>query len=226
MAALASSQHFVASTLLTQRATVSNVSGAIKDAAAKLKEGDIFFLTYSGHGGQVPDANADEPDGKDETWCLYDRMLIDDELAVLWAEFRAGVRILVLSDSCHSGTVTKSLEVFREIPSDILRRCSRSHKNAYDNISMANKRAPNRAPITATVRLISGCQDNQLSADGDANGLFTATLLAVWNSGRFIGNYRQFAKAIVKRMPAQQTPNHIIIGPPNAIFDAQHPFEI
>jgi hypothetical protein len=28
----------------------------------------------------------------DETWCLYDRMLIDDELAALWASL-SGVRI-------------------------------------------------------------------------------------------------------------------------------------
>ena len=30
-------------------------------------------------------------DTKDETWCLYDRQLIDDELYALWAEFPAAV---------------------------------------------------------------------------------------------------------------------------------------
>ena len=38
---------------------------------------------------------------------LNDRQLLDDELYALWGYFQAGVRILVLSDSCHSGTVTR-----------------------------------------------------------------------------------------------------------------------
>jgi hypothetical protein len=41
---------------------------------------------------------------------LYDRQLIDNELYALWARFRPGVRICVISDSCHSGTVTRDLE--------------------------------------------------------------------------------------------------------------------
>jgi hypothetical protein len=42
----------------------------------------------------------------DETWVCYDRQLIDDQLYELWGKFKASVRILVLSDSCHSGTVS------------------------------------------------------------------------------------------------------------------------
>lgn len=51
----------------------------------------------------------DEPDGLDETWVLFDRQLVDDELYAAWLLFRPGVRIFVLSDSCHSGTMTKEL---------------------------------------------------------------------------------------------------------------------
>ena len=79
----------------------------MRSAAKTLQGGDLFFLTYSGHGGQVPDVNGDEADKKDETWCLYDGQLIDDELYFELSKFAAGVRILVLSDSCHSGTVTR-----------------------------------------------------------------------------------------------------------------------
>ena len=52
----------------------------MRGAAKALKPGDLFFLTYSGHGGQVPDVTGDEDDKQDETWCLYDGQLIDDEL--------------------------------------------------------------------------------------------------------------------------------------------------
>ena len=73
----------------------------------------MFLLTYSGHGSQVPDKNGDETeDGYDETWVLYDRQLVDDELYALWSKFAAGVRIVVLSDSCHSGTaIRETLDV-------------------------------------------------------------------------------------------------------------------
>src|SRR4029453_12860588 len=109
MADLAHTQGFATTKLLTKKATRDAVLKGIADAAKKLKSADIFFLTYSGHGGQAPDLNGDEPDGKDETWCLYDGELIDDELYSSWGAFAAGVRILLLSDSCHSGSVSKAL---------------------------------------------------------------------------------------------------------------------
>lgn len=80
-------------TLLTENATRDAVISAIKGAAEKLQTGDILFLSYSGHGGQVPDMDDEEPDLQDETWCLYDGQLIDDELRELWARFESGVRI-------------------------------------------------------------------------------------------------------------------------------------
>src|SRR5215467_8561878 len=66
---------------LNEKSDTQSGPADIKAAAAKLKRNDIFFLTYSGHGGQVPNTGRDlEPDGFDETWCLYDGELIDDEL--------------------------------------------------------------------------------------------------------------------------------------------------
>jgi hypothetical protein len=76
------------------------------------------------------------------------------------------------------------------------------------------------------VRLLSGCQDNQLSLDGTFNGLFTGQLLRVWSSGRFEGDYAQFHRAILARMPATQSPNHDVFGLENAGFDQQKPFTI
>lgn len=107
MAALAKGKGMKPTVLLTKKATRAALLSGMRAAAKTLKAGDLFFLTYSGHGGQVPDRNRDEPDRKDETWCLYDGQLIDDELYLELSRFAAGVRILVLSDSCHSGSVTR-----------------------------------------------------------------------------------------------------------------------
>ncbi len=65
MAAIARKQKFAASILLNEQATADAVKVAISTVAGQLKSGDTFLLTYSGHGGQVPDTNGDETE--DET---------------------------------------------------------------------------------------------------------------------------------------------------------------
>lgn len=236
MQALAKKQGFKSSTLrLTKAATRKKILADLKTAAAKLRKGDIFFLTYSGHGGQVPNTGNDlEPDGYDETWCLYDGELIDDELFAALSAFAAGVRIFVLSDSCHSGTVLRDLKFGalglaparpRAMPRDIALRVYMDHSDFYDGLQSRSRGDP-RTKAKATGLLISGCQDNQTSSDGDRNGLFTATLLSVWRSGKFSGDYRSFHKTIVKFMPPVQTPNYFTIGPANHAFEAQKPFTV
>jgi hypothetical protein len=240
---MASFKGFTATKLLTKAATRKRVTSEISKAAGKLKSGDIFLLSYSGHGGQLPDLNADELDVQDETWCLYDGELVDDELYSLLGKFAKGVRILVFSDSCHSGTVTKlafyrgtlatrgnngSAEPpkYRNMPPDAALRTYRQNKAFYDKILKNSAIKDVQATIKASVLLISGCQDNQLSSDGDFNGLFTANMLRVWNDGAFKGNYKAFHKKIGERMPPEQTPNLYRIGSPNLEFDAQKPFTV
>jgi caspase domain-containing protein/putative peptidoglycan binding protein len=107
MTALAQGQGFSTTTLLDREGNSQNIIDAISDAAGRLRTGDIFLLTYAGHGSQVPDASGDEPGDMDETWVAYDRQILDDELYALWGSFQPGVRILMISDSCHSGTVAR-----------------------------------------------------------------------------------------------------------------------
>jgi Caspase domain len=79
-----------------------------KGSVNELVKGDILLITYSGHGSQVNGRN-------NQTWCFFDRMVIDAELAELWSKFNAGVKILFISDSCHSGTVFGDIEAEDEI---------------------------------------------------------------------------------------------------------------
>ena len=237
MADLAQAQGFTATKLLTKKATRDAVLKEIADAAKELKSGDMFFLTYSGHGGQTPDLNGDEPDGKDETWCLYDGELIDDELYSSWGAFAAGVRILLLSDSCHSGSVSKALHyagksrpagavVYRVMPDEVALRVYQNNKKFYDPILKRRDLAKALDSVKASVLLISGCQDNQLSQDGTFNGLFTGTLKTVWNGGTFTGSYRRFHTGIGSKMPPDQTPKISMVGASNAAFMAEKPFAI
>ena len=235
MRALAKKKGFSGNTLLVdEQATAAAVSTAILDAAKKLVKGDMLLLTYSGHGGQVRDTNSDEKDNDrmDETWVLYDRQLVDDELYNIWGKFKAGVRILALSDSCHSGTVVRDIPAFlgigprpRGMPRSVGIEVEKANSALYKSIQ-DNNRGAEKIKVNASVLLISGCMDNQTSMDGDKNGAFTGTLKQVWNDGRFAGNYRKLRDKIVSLMPSTQTPNYYFVGDANSAYEAQKPFSI
>lgn len=260
MAAIAKAKGMAVTKLLTKSATRKAVLAGLRGAAAKLAKGDMFLLTYSGHGGQIADTSGDEPDKQDETWCLYDSQLIDDELYFELGKFAPGVRILVLSDSCHSGTVTRARPVppppgmrSKLMPAEVGLRVYEQHQAFYDGLQADVAKAvaataaksgitdPDAILSTLSVQsgrigaitkkfraaaiLISGCQDNQVSLDGDHNGAFTGRLREVWNNSRFTGNYAQFHATITAGMPASQTPNLFLLGEP-AAFVAQSPFTV
>ncbi len=108
MQRLADEAGYQSTILLDGQATSQAVIGEIAWLARQAVPGDICLISYSGHGGQVDDLNADESDDKkDETWVCRDRQVVDDELAQMWSQFAPGVRVVVVSDSCHSGTVDR-----------------------------------------------------------------------------------------------------------------------
>lgn len=243
MADIAKSKGFAVKPMLTKAATRARVISEMTKAAATLTTGDIFMVSYSGHGGQLPDLNNDEDDSQDETWCLYDGEIVDDEIYGLYGKFAKGVRILVLSDSCHSGTVTKAAYYqgtmamrsaalgsakirYRCMPPEAALRTYRMNKAFYDNILKKAQLKDSPEEVKASVLLISGCQDNQFSQDGDFNGLFTANLLRTWNSGKFKKGYKSFHKAILSKMPPDQTPNYFWAGAHDKAFEKQTPFAI
>lgn len=214
--------------------TYKKVVTQFKKAARKLKKGDFLFISYAGHGSSVWDNNNDEADGKDETWCLYDRMILDDELAECWAKFKDGVKILMVSDSCHSGSVSRMMNANGEMveePAEGTRglkegeKIYERNKVVYNATVTKDKNIAKDTGIKATVLLLSGCQDNQTSRDGIKNGLFTEKLLEVYDDGNFKGNYADLLVKILKKMPSNQTPNYSIIGKRNAVFEAAAPFE-
>jgi metacaspase-1 len=232
---------FNSNTLLTQNGTRSAVINAIQSAAGALTAGDIFALSYSGHGGQLPDLTGDEADLQDETWCLYDGELVDDEIYALLGKIPQGVRVLVFSDSCHSGTVVKKAHYlmksprslvdnigggYKAMPDEIALRVYLKNKAFYDKILSDPALKNAQESVNASVILISGCLDSQLSADGAFNGLFTGTLKRVWSNGGFRGSYRDFHKTILLRMPPDQSPDFYTVGQQSAAFEAQKPFTV
>lgn len=247
MEALAKKQGFEENyKLLTQEATTTEVIRIIKKAAADLKAKDYFFITFSGHGGQVDDMNGDEADSLenleddlDETWCLYDRMLFDDELFQLWSSFKEGVRIILFSDSCHSGSVAKTIgdELpfapegigYRYATKASLGATYTQRADSYDDLQL---KLGERPIVKARVLSFSACQDDELAQESKGEsptGIFTKAVLEAWEVAESIGanSYQEFFNWVkIKTKNDKQTPNYIAFGLEDSDFENGKPLVI
>ncbi len=226
--------------LLTKDATTHAVRDAITSAAKDLESGDMFLLYYSGHGNTMADESGDEGFDekglakKDSTWCLYDDELLDDEISVLCAQFVEGVRVLVLSDSCHSGSMTMGSEeegfVVKGMPELEAQMILLLEPERY---SQKRSVLPDTRPdFRATVMLLSGCKDHQQSFEYSKgkHGHFTYALLQAWGDPQgegFQGDYDALIKAIDAGVGrTKQTPQKTVKGTVNPDFTRQNPFQI
>jgi metacaspase-1 len=231
-------------TLIGTDATVNNFKQSMQGLAEHAEAQDFVMITYSGHGGFIDDYSGEETDFRDETLCLYDKMLLDDELFEMLAAFRQGVRVMLISDSCHSGTIYRMTEGNRSsddpppgartLSRSALAKAFRANEPYYTGVqanlaargwsSADHERA---IPISASVRVFSGCQDNQFSMDGQNNGAFTGVLKSVWQNGAFSGNYDRLFSEVAGRMrDPSQSPKHTLLGPDNPIFNTEKPFTV
>ena len=96
--------------MLDAEATKANILAALKNLLAGAKSGDVLVFTNASHGTYIADTSGDEP-RYDEAICPYDcatNLIVDDELRELFTGLTKGVHLVVISDSCFSGTVTAS----------------------------------------------------------------------------------------------------------------------
>uniref|UniRef100_A0A0G4IAS8 Peptidase C14 caspase domain-containing protein n=1 Tax=Chromera velia CCMP2878 TaxID=1169474 RepID=A0A0G4IAS8_9ALVE len=101
-----------------ERPTGDNLRAGMRWLVENAKEGDVLFMHYSGHGGQMPDDSGDEEDGMDETLIPVDfqqkGMIRDDEVYdILVKSLPQGTRLVCLFDCCHSGTALDLPFVFK-----------------------------------------------------------------------------------------------------------------
>lgn len=139
-----------------------------------LKAGEHVMFHFSGHGGQVRDKNGDETSGLDG--CIYgvnngvmEEITDDDLRSELAIKIPAGSKCFVILDACHSGTAV-----------DL--RCSWQVPNPF---SLHYEEDQDYDKTLGQLVLLSGCRDNQTSADtADGNGIpcgaLTWALLETW----------------------------------------------
>ena len=154
------------------------ISGWLTETVAK---GDLALIYFSGHGSQLPDANGDEQDGKDEALVCDDvnpdnpslgQYVIDDELAVWFKGLAAkGARVVFVADCCHSGTISRdmvggSMDKFMPAPPKLVKDLG----GWASAKSMVRKEASQ--DDDADVTLVAACLDDQTSATACFPGVF------------------------------------------------------
>jgi len=205
--------------LFDGEATRARIVEALKSVIGSADPDESVVFTFAGHGSWLPDANQDEPDARDEMMCPADVMagqyLLDDDLYEIFCTKRAGVRLFVVADSCHSGSVVRYasatarsdgvLVKARFLPPYAFARGNRLLERAIDR--SANKPAPTKLRYPAV--LFSGCQDREFSYDTSfnhrPNGAFTRTAIdALQDPG--IVSPRDLHDAIRRKLPSPTLP--------------------
>ncbi len=215
---------FAVDRLLDRKATGKGMRAAIAATIAKGGSGDVVVIQYSGHGSFVPDDDGDEPDGTDECLCPHDISsngpITDDELFDLYSDRPRGLRLLMISDSCHSGTVARFAPI--TTPKPVRAKGSPVRKVRFlppgtylsrrDSAKLGKRRATRSSspPGRYASLLMSGCQDTEFSYDayfeGRPNGAFSFVALRELAKLPANATYAKWHAAIAKALPSQQYP--------------------
>ncbi|GEP97772.1 hypothetical protein CCY01nite_40320 [Chitinophaga cymbidii] len=232
-------------------ATTEAVLAALGGCAEKMKAGDILLLTYAGHGSELPNDKAEgfDDERNDQTWCLYDRQLLDDELFAAFRLFAEGTRIVVVSDSCHSGTMVRALPdeldlsamlesgleraagsrglASRKLPLEVEQAVVQQFgETVYRPVQRQFETQPQAEDIKAAVKLLAACQDNQTTFDGEENGVFTESFMQLFEDDAFCN---ATAEELINRIRENYyfpRPNFFQYGAIIPSFDQSFPFII
>lgn len=223
-AGILEARQFAVRKLLDAQATKADMKRAIGGLIAGAAPDDTLIITYSGHGTWVPDTSGDEADGRDEGLCPYDIRsagpLLDDEIHALFNQRRERVRILLLSDSCHSGSVIRGddsdldegaprarfLPLEAWMPADQLPRGIQKPSALFGGLARVGGDL-----------LLSGCMDTEYSWDtrfhGRPNGAFTYYAIKTLKSLPPDATYEQWYRKIRDYLPSTRLPqNPQILG--------------
>ena len=210
--------------LLDAEAKKSDMVEAISKIVADTGKNDISVITYSGHGTWVPDEDGDdEADGRDEALCPHDtfegNILIDDELYEIFGQRSWGARIIFISDSCHSGSVSRASNIMIGAEEDNWKFAKMKflapeiYIKGDQKLLQKARRVENtqgKWMIRAATVLLSGCKDTEYSYDAwfneRANGAFTYAALQTLEELNARATYRDWHKEIRKLLPHVQYP--------------------
>ena len=147
----------------------NTILNELRNLVEKAKNENIkeFWFSYSGHGSSVTSLLNIEVDNKDEVLVPYNylnnrELIYDNELHEILSELPEDCELFSLIDACNSGTVL-----------DLKYVCRLNNNNiTFEDQSQSQ---PN-SKLTAKIVKISGCKDNQTSAEDYIDGKYKGVL--------------------------------------------------
>ena len=222
--------------LFNEQATYQNI---IDNFESKLidapKVGDTVIFNYSGHGSQLNSADDflkyDAKD-KDETMVCYDSRvdggfdIADKELAAMISCVKEGVTVIVILDSCHSGTATRSVEHYTLGKSRFTsghtesRDLATYYKGFYSRMQAQTNAI--KIPMREHILLASCDRDEVAWETPNHRGAFSSSLLSVLKKDNYISYKDLFVgiRSFIKTYSSRQTPQFEPIG----FFDVNKQF--
>jgi hypothetical protein len=237
MCDVASRNGFAPLALLTDEyARFGLVEEYMRLAASLLGAGDTFLMTFSGHGARLPSVEFDDG-AYDEAIVLHDLTMKDNYIYVLLRHFKPRCRVILVSDSCYSGTIYRigsrkgpapeaDAETEREdrehrgprmlFASAAMRHWKQS-RLIYDELDKRFGDEDKSLPrdLSADVVVLTACQDNELAHDGERHGKFTEAMLCLLGHNRkmFTGSYQSLTHEIHFNIANEQRPSVTLLGP-------------
>lgn len=203
--------------LLDQEATKAAILAELDQMIEDGVEGDTLVFTNSSHGTYEADESGEEQDKYDEAICPYDcesQLILDDELRERFDLLKPGVRMFLISDSCHSGDLRKAL--IGDTPDQ--RRCRFLNpvflkRATLDNPfrAKANGRKISRRTKVLDL-LLSGCKSSEYSydalIDGDYHGAMTYYALQAMKEADYQLTFQELHKKVNASLRSAGYPQH------------------
>lgn len=229
---LLSTRGFSVSKLLDAQATKQAMVSGVRNVVAQAASGDLVVITFSGHGTFELDLNGDEVKGLDQALCPYDlqtggQALTDDEIHALFKARKSGVRIILISDSCHSGSVNRNVRagavgaprkkfmpMERWMPAPRMQQARKAGGAMSTSGALGISTTDKAAGKDLGDLLLSGCEDGETDFSYDAtisgrpNGAFTFYALKALESLAPDASYLAWHQEIVDTLPTVQFPQH------------------
>lgn len=195
---------FETNIILNEQATQNNILEAFENLITEAKNGDVVVFTYSGHGTSVMDTSGDENDSYDEALYVYDGPIIDDKFRAILTNSNKDVQIIVITDSCFSGTVTRIVALDPAKP--------RYFKtDTIPPTAVLKKRFLSKSSEESMIELLlSGCSDSEYSYDayinGRWNGAMTANAISIIDPEQTYNEFYTKLRTILPSAEYPQTP--------------------
>jgi hypothetical protein len=230
------------SILQDEEATAAGILSALDALENKVENGDVIVIHYSGHGQQITDDNGDEIDGYDEAMVPIDahmrfrdgvyegqNHIRDDVIGERLMRIRkkAGPKgsVLLIMDSCHSGTASRGLAKARGTQ-EVFSTSNSQPKEGERVDDSFGLQAETPDPDLASLICIYGASAHELNyetkdANGNGVGSLSLAFSDAFANARNSESYEELFDQVKNKMAAiapRQTPqaegdlNRMVLG--------------